>query len=292
MSAICNLTAKSLRELTKRGYTIADFCDKYQCTEEELRARLYKILCNNERVVNEAFNEILANSKKKGKPATIVKKEQKTTSEEVLAAAESTIYAEKPDNEPIADSSTPDASNDLEAKRERLRKIGLNLKDEYAEYDRSYSDIASKVISLESEITNLEDKLARAKLKLGDLIPLRDKCDKKRNELRIAREANQKAIAELDEEIRERDAIQLIACEDGKIEVVNDPSFVPDDTSYDDMYSGLVNDAKYENLRAKDIRLLARALTIIANAPKDRLIKVTFDSDEAQRLYDEFPIIK
>lgn len=288
MSAIRNLTAKSLRELTKRGHTVADFCDKYQCTEEELRARLHKILRNNERVVNEAFNEILANSKKKSKPATIVKKEQKATSEEVLATAESTICTKETDNEPIADI----APYDLEAKRERLRKIGLNLKDEYAEYDRNYSEIASKVISLESEITNLGDKLARAKLKLGELTLLRDEYNEKRSKLRIAREANQKAIAELDEEIRERDAIQLIACEDGMIEALNDQSFVPDDTSYDVMYSDLVNDAKYENLRAKDIRLLARVLTIVANAPKDRLVKVAFDSEEAQRLYDEFPIIK
>lgn len=292
MSAICNLTAKSLRELTKRGHTIADFCDKYQCTEEELKARLYKILRNNERVVNEAFNEILTNSKKKGKPATVIKKEQKATSEEVLAAAESAICAEKPDNEPIADSSTPIAPYDLEARRERLRKIGLNLKDEYAEYDRNYSEIASKVISLKSEITNLEDKLARAKLKLSKLTLLRDEYDEKRSKLRIAREANQKAIAELDEEIRERDAIQLIACEDGEVEALNEQGFVPDDTGYNVMYSGLVNDAKYENLRAKDIRLLARVLTIVANAPKDRLVEVTFDSEEAQRLYDEFPIVR
>lgn len=284
---IHKLTAKKFHLLVKRGYTLVDFCAEYQCDEHDLKDRMYRIFQNNEHRVNEAYGNILANAKKRNGTPCGVRREFQSAPESALLAANQSlgITAFEAHDPSVTQIPTQSHREQLEAKLRDLRDERDRLKSEYSKHDRGYSEVCSSIAALNAEIEELRDRLAEKEGRLAQFEGIRDQHFQERASLRSARDANEQAITEITDEIRRLDTVHLIACDDGTIEAIDNPAFAIDDTGHEETYLALVNDTKYEDLRAKDIRLLARILAIIKNS-QECPIEVTFDSEMLQQIYD------
>ena len=64
------LQSRNLNDCIKKGMTMGDFCEKYECSEEELIAQIGNLYSRNPSKAKEQISRIEANAKKARLPRT------------------------------------------------------------------------------------------------------------------------------------------------------------------------------------------------------------------------------
>ena len=269
IGTIYSLTAKTMRILTKRGLTVTDFCDKYNCDEDALRDQLHRILHNNNSAISEAWSSIQANAKKQNGTQYGVKK--------VLDEADDSVKAQ------VSRAVESTTSNELRLKtlHRHLTKLTTakgNLNVEYAERDREFSNCCNKLMSQANKIKEMEKQLGLAKERFGRLDTECKDAMRARDEVGAKRIKVAEQIAKTEAEIEELSTVQLYVCRDGKVAALDSPNFTMDDRGASDIFTSLIALDAYDNMRIGDLRLLAKVIAIKTNFAHKMV--VTFESDE------------
>ena len=282
---IYRLKGKMLHEMVKRGSTKADFCAKYQCTEDELIAQIRKIMCDDARATSEILNEITVNEKRAGRsksksPDNPAGDAQLAPDSAVKDTAEEVPAANiQPEDEPISTEQQREKRIvELNAKKQELMNKAQEAAKRYAEADKGYGKCCAKLKEMENAIKLLEERLSNYKTDLDGIILSQNMFAKQRAEAKEEREVLALQIADTSLAISELLAVQLIACEDGNIESVDATDFVMNEDGADKYYAMLVHDPRCSDFRMKDIKLLARAMAIRENS-KERRVIVTFEDE-------------
>lgn len=283
--AVYRLKGKTMHEQVKHGFTKADFCAKYQCTEEELIAQIRKILCDNPQAVNEILNDITANEKR------AAKSKPKATKQTMVPKAEpaSDTQPVEPEVTPVPESATPLTKEqrlaELKAKKQSLTDESQEAIKRYAEADREYSRCCAQLTELkgqnaqiEREISQLGEQLGKNVVKIEEITKKSEQALSDRAKAMKEREVFASQIADVSLEISELLAVQLIACDDGTIEAIDEPDFVMNEEGANKYYDMLVHDPECSEFCIKHVGLFARAMAIRNNS-KDRRVVVTFEDD-------------
>ena len=277
--AVYRLKGKTMHELVKHGFTKADFCAKYQCTEDELLSQIRKIHCNDTRAVNEFLNELTFNEKRAGKG----KKDSKMSAEPATsqAAPASDVPAEnaQPTAMPLTITEQREKRlAELNAKKQELLEEAKEAGRRYVEADKGYGKYYGKLLELDRKIAQLKEELKDYETQREDARKEFSKFLSDRTKAREERDACTLKITKISMDISELLAVQLIVCDDGTIEALDSPDFVMDEEGSDKYYGLLVHDRECSEFRMKDLKLLSRAMAIRNNS-KDRRVVATFDND-------------
>ena len=287
--AVYRLKGKTMHEQVKHGFTKADFCAKYQCTEEELIAQIRKILCDNPQAVNEILNDITANEKRaaRAKP--------KATKQTMVPKAEpaSDTQPVEPEVTPVPESATPLTKEqqlaELNAAREDLFRQSDEANKKYAEADKNYGKTCNQLKELENQLKKLKAELKEVEGSFEEARAKSEQFLKERTDAMSERQEIAHKMARVSLKISDLSAVQLIACDDGTIEAIDEPDFQMDETGAEAYYNFLVHDGRCSELRMKDIRLLSRTIAIHKNS-KDRRVDVTFDDERLTDFFIKFVI--
>lgn len=283
---IYRLKGKMLHEMVKRGSTKADFCAKYQCTEDELIAQIRKILCEDVQAVNEILNDITANEKRaaKAKP--------KATKQNSAPKAEPEMA---PAPEPVPELTAPLTKEqqlaELKAEKEDLSRQSDEANKKYAEADKNYGRCCNQLKELEGQLQRLKAEYLEVEKVFKQTS---EKCNqflKERSDAMDERKAIAQKMAEVSLRISELTAIQLLAYEDGRIEAVDDPDFQMNEEGTDKYFNMLSCDPRCNDFRMKEVKLLARAMAIRKNAEGVARIVVTFDNEALGPIFTGIPTI-
>ena len=97
-------------------------------------------------------------------------------------------------------------------------------------------------------------------------------------------------LAKVRARLAELNTVTLFVCNDGSITQVDDTDSIPDisldETGTNELYLELREKSYCEELRIKDIRLLARVVAITRNSNLE--INLEFDRDEVKAAYDQY----
>jgi chromosome segregation ATPase len=266
-----------LRELTKRGYTFDDFCQRYSCNRHDLKARIRTLRRNDEKSANEAINEIVFNTKKK---------KGKVTGPTQVVTPE--VVGQPEENQPADEV----ANLSVEERLEALNQQKLNLLEKskeaagrYADADRGYGKACNHLSELEGQISELRARLASCEAEKAETIEKQTKFLAERQSAMKERETIATELASVSEEISKLTTVQVLAFEDGTIEVVDAPDFVINEDGAEKFYDILVRDLRFKEFKMKDVSLMARLVAIRKNAEGDRRIAVTFDNEALSDLF-------
>lgn len=283
---IYRLKGKMLHEMVKRGSTKADFCAKYQCTEDELIAQIRKILCEDVQAVNEILNDITANEKRAAKAKPKATKQNSAPKAEPEMAP-----APEPVPEPAAPLTKEQQLAELKVEKEDLFRQSDEANKKYAEADKNYGRCCNQLKELEGQLQRLKAEYLEVEKVFKQTS---EKCNqflKERSNAMDERKAIAQKMAEVSLRISELTAIQLLAYEDGRIEAVDDPDFQMNEEGTDKYFNMLSCDPRCNDFRMKEVKLLARAMAIRKNAEGIARIVVTFDNEALGPIFTGIPTI-
>lgn len=269
------LKAKNVVLGVKKGMTLEDFCNKYQCTSEELQERIRQVYGHNKKQLKTFFVQIAANEKKP-------RKELET---DVLA-----IDADKTD-ESITEEQTPEVTlrrtelaslADLE---EQQSKRVMALESEHKELAAEHRTLKTSLRELSDNIDKLMSEFQRYHQSFEEILSRNSEVEARMNEISTEWNTERAALADTRERIDELSSVTLCVYASGEITPMEGCEFVPDDTDWQSTRDALLEKDQCQELRLKDIGTLARLLMIVKHA--DCKIEVICDNSDLEIAFQE-----
>lgn len=268
---MARLTGKLMNDKIKMGWTMEDLARHLGVTEDIFCDMLRRTF--SDKACKDMFNSLYKNEKNKNKYMNRAKKRTKQICPE--NALEETKLPEE--EIPI--------SEVLKQQEEMLSKQICELEIKSKEYLSEREKIVSTIrveketlIKLKQEIKFHENKMEEAIETLDDLNNVMKEMNNQINSLKVDFENVQ-------EELKELEKIEILAYEDGSIEVVDTTTIeVPD--SWESIFDSLITDERAENLTLGQIKQLAK-LIAYTNLLEEQEVRfsITFESENEQELY-------
>ena len=272
------LNAKKVRVGAKKGLTMDEFCEKYNCSVEQFSMRVAQLYGGDMKAVSQIINLIEKNSKRaKNRPGVDVVY--------VSDCTDSTDFAE------------PAMESGAGTELEKLKNTEENLETELARLEELYDVLAPKH---DSYLEQLEDLKCDYEKLREQLIAKGQKFDKLANVINKSAEAMDKVVADwraksselaiVTERLASLKKVRLSVTENGIISAIGNEEFPFNEMGSEEWYHELLLDEDtVGELKLRDIRVLARVLAIVVNATRDGYpeIEVEFDTPSLADAYDE-----
>lgn len=283
------LDRRSVRTGIKSGFGYGDFLEKYGLEKEALESSIKGMYKNNPNDAEEIIKEIAKNEKKrlrktekveiteyKGVPVEEIKK---MTMEEFLRLDGKEEEIKVPSK--------------LDLERTELEKTIKSLSDklivaetEHKRWHIRHKDHLNQILGLDKKLAKLEEDLKQVKAKYDEIVNLDDEVIEKANKALEEKQRLERALAENRETLRKLKMVMICAYEDGTIALFDEAAEISlDETGNEDIFMSLIEDSRCEELKAKEIKVLARLLAIIKNTSYD--IEVVCDNNELERVLKE-----
>lgn len=276
MNELRKLTGKKVHNGIKHGTTIADFCEIYSCTEDELKDRIGQIF-TQKTVADKIWKEIVANAKKPKPKATI--------SEEVVdtpKVADAVAEVESSDTDPHVPT-----LDELKASEAELSATVIGLEVDWKALYQQRNDGKKKCQTLFDEIKALKAQCV-AKGEEADALAKKDEdLANQMNAIWVRHRAERAALEAIRSQIEEMSKIVLCVYNDHEIAPFDeDVEITLDDTGHDELFVELREREEAEDFRLKDIRVVARLIKIVANLNSP--VEILFEDEEIKTAYEVF----
>lgn len=251
-----SLQQKNVRVNIKNGWNLEDFCEKYRCTEDELKTRLDQIF-KNKKAMRNCIDKIEKNSgKHKSKPKTVKASVISEANElETLRREEATLSK-----------GVMKLETEWEAqKAEHLERL-KSLRDKKAELKEFRSQI-SKERKMTEKIIQQDNRIVE---KMNDLT-------KRRNTLVATLEEKRARIEELKK-------LTLCVFDGGEITTYDGSDVKLDDTGHEEIYAKLTEHELCDELRMRDVKTLARLLAMSNNSTIE--VEIICDRKELEEIFE------
>ena len=277
------LSGKKVKSGIKNGMTIQDFCQKYECTPDELWARVGRIFTVKD-TARHVWNQIEANGKKKRKSKV---KERDNAAEANVETETMEVTECVAEDETKGDISSTPTLDELKASERNYSDATIKLerayKDLHAERERgreTYQRLRNEARELKKEHD--------AKRREAEKIAQRDnELVSQMNEISAAHGFKQAALEKIRAQIKEMSKIVLCVYSSREIAPFDEAVEINlDDTGHDELFSQLREQEEAEDFRPKDLRLVARVIRIVANL--DVKVEILFDDEEIKKAYEVF----
>lgn len=248
-----SLQKKNVRACAKNGWSTVDFCDKYRCTEDEFVARVNQIF-KDEKSAKECLDKIAGNAGKR--------------------RPKSKTEAKKPNDE-LKTLKTEEATLIKEAMK--LEKEWYDLKERHRERRQ---DLRDKL----NELKTLRADIEKEKKKTEKLIQRSSKVVDSMNGIAAKYKEKVSALDETRELIKKMSKVTLCVFDDGIITNYEDSSSATlDDNGHENIYTELVKSEYCDNLRQREVKVLARLLAMSENSALE--VDVICDSKELEEAF-------
>ena len=266
------LTSKLVKVGIKNGYTVEDFCNKYGITgEEEFLSQLKKAFPAG---AEQALREIRKNeTHRKKKPIIVVNHAVLMSRKEEVSKVKEQKVKEEQEVDPLA--ALKSTESELSAQVIELESRHKQLASERKKCLSELREIQEKVNEFRAEIDRQQSVYKEVAVEANRIIRQmngvsRDRADK------------QAELASVREQIAKLETTTIAVCNDGKFEVVEGAaiSLDIDEDKLSELSHQLIDNSICEELKAKQIKALARLMTIITDN-SSRKVEFIFDSDHA-----------
>lgn len=284
---IGTLTSKQIRCFLKGGMTTEDICSKYGCNTMDLHERIIQLYGKNKKGCVEIFDSLKTNDKKlKKKSAESDSSADNNTDQITPERVQSeTVEPEQSVSEPIQPSEQGSETSELETLTELEKTLShevMTLEGEHKEEVELRRQSVNKLRELQKRILELQDKIWALAQDFDSEVELGDAHAKRMKELSEDVRTKSERLKEVRKRLEELTTVTIAVYDSGEI-VVIDQDYALDDTGYEEVYAGLLDDARCEELRMKDIRVLARAMQITSHLDKKFIL--LFDRAEVEEAY-------
>lgn len=289
MSNSKKLTAKLMNEKLKRGWTTIDFANYLECSEEDFLKLLEKTFSKP------GTRETLARLKKNEKLPKRIAKEIAICTETFDSSNEINV-SEEECNDSNSNSNSENIvsgnnlSETLEAlilKREdiqsSLNELELNhkalvsersiIRNKIAEYRQTLIEIEAHVVACQTALANLVPELEE---KYSLMLELDKSISEKREEL-----------SEINTKIENAQSITIYVYSSGDIEIDSAYSIeIPE--ADNDTVRKIISDEQAENLTLKQIKAVAKLITLVQNLEQQNLnYELVFDETAMEELFNK-----
>ena len=297
---IRQLKQKNVRTLLKRGFTLADFVEKYGCSEEDIVKRIEQ-LYRDRRQINDIFSEMEKNKKQpsgqgqsrkqkdidinpvalaeanrilseeprimttESRLETIISKMEVETEATTKAGAEAMVETEV---ETEAETELP-----LVEQLEQLKELEAQQSDDVIELEIKYEALRQKRHARKKELLAQDDELARLEKAIETVHErvnqLATECDDlgaQMNDVTDRRRILNEQLAETRQRIQKLATVGVGVYADGTIAPLDGHSIILDDTGHESVFDEILKHPACTDLRVREIRTLARMLQITMNS--------------------------
>ena len=276
------LTGKKLRVNIKHGWTIDDFCRKFECSTDELIARINQIYTIHE-TAKQIINDLEANEKKPRK-----------------AAAE--IMEEK-----VVEENTPQQTTDSETIEAKAMEATSTL-GELREAEKTQSDLVINIEKEHSELASKRHELKKSFQRIREeLIEIRMAFEAKGHEAEAIVQKDNALVVQMNEivsvyreeraklemirtRIEEESKIVISVYQNGEISLFEGSEATLDESGHEEIFEILREREEAEDFRPRDLRVVARLIKIVnrLTVPFD----IIFENEEVELGYELFKKIK
>ena len=278
------------------GVTMEKLCEKYSCTPADVESQIETLYGNNEDLAKKYLKQLAKNDKKA--------KKRKPKTEDMGEPVEEP----KPD-EAIEGEVLPEP-NELEQKpaaaSDVLAAISKKRKESMQKQKHSIKVQSNQVIKEEAEETEtrstiraIEERIEARGARLNKLsdqydeeysrflaeVAERNAAIQKLDEIKLKLSDDKAALVEMRQKSGELEAIMVFAYADGRIVIVDDDEelLISDVEGTDSVYHDLLEKPECENLRVKDIRVLAKLVALKETSPF--LVDLACDDEELGEIF-------
>ena len=291
-SKLYKLSVKNLKRMLKQGDTLEEFLRKYKCDETELRTHILK-LYGDTTMAERAWEAMMENAK----IAETFENAEAGTGADAEAENGVNVEAEndaenddKIDTETSSTGETAEVGIGEASTLEELNRTLENMLLEKRGLDEKYNEVDVQFKKCCKEHAEIWNEIERLSAELAQKRKMFEDKDKecafewfKCGELDRKRAICAEQIHAIRERINELTVVRLMIRADGTVEALNDPDLTLDDNGQEEVYAALMHDAAYEDLRVREIRLLARVVCIARNA--ERQVEAEFEAEELDAAY-------
>lgn len=266
-----NITAKKLKTGIKNGNTRQDFCQKFECTEEELFQRIEQ-LYTVKGTAQEVWKEIIANEKKA--------RAKRTKEESIVEVGETNL-------EPINEQ-----ESEFELEIEELKANEQSLRDELFDLEVEHKKLTSKrralregFSALVEEIQKLQEEYNEKGAKAEEIAQMDMEIVSQMNSISDVYREKRRGLEALQTLIESRSKIDILVYEDGEITCLDDKVQLNDE-GHEELFANLREREEAEDFRPKDLRVVAKVIRVVANLSAP--FEISFDNLEVKEGYEIF----
>ena len=250
-----SLQKKHVRSYAKNGWCRADFCEKYRCTEEEFESRVHQVF-KDEKSAKECLEKISSNTGKR-----------------------------KPKRNTTDVDHSYDELNELQKEEVDLSKEVRKLEVDFQSLKKRHKEKLQNLRDKKSELEAFRDEILKERKKTERLIRQSNVVVEKMNETSKKWSEKTSALDEMRKRIEKLKKLTLCIFDDGTITNYEDGAEVKlDDAGHEGVYAELVKSEDLDNLRQREVKLLARLLTMRRNSSLE--VEIICDSKELEEAFE------
>ena len=278
---------KALKLGIKNGFGFSEFEERYGMDRDNLTESVFILYKKNRETAEDLLREIGRNEKKHEKErAKEPVVEYKGVPIEEFKSMSMDEFMK------LENGTANDTQKDTIPEKVKLESEIHELQDTVAKYEADDKRWISKrqasleeMAKLEDELKKLKEKLVSVKMKYGAIAERDEKIVKKMNETHTKLEESRTLLKEKRRRLDELNRLVICAYDDGTIAPMDESiEIILDDTGSDDLYLKLVTRAECQDLKAREILILARLLKIVENSTSR--IEVACDTVEMEKAYN------
>ncbi len=272
-----NMTQKSVNFDINHGYTVMDFCEKYgYSSKDELVEALRKVF-PIERASDRVLRKIQANDK-------LPRRDESGRDESGDAPKAQQKKEPAPKKEAETSSPTLDelknSETQMSAEVIELEKRCVDLNEERLSSRKRFAEIIEDIKHLK--------ETCEAKVREAEEIVAKDqKVSKKLTELGRALQTRREELEDTRRRIECLSKIEICVYSDRRIAPFDEASKIDlDDSGHEERYERLSKCPEAEDYRPRDLRVVARILSIVDNL--GRPVELIFEDEEVKQAYGVF----
>jgi len=265
---LTRLNQKGIMLGIKNGMTLGQFFEKYNCTEEEFVRHLCLLYSRDKKQPQKIMSEIRANEKKSRKNPRA--KSSKPVSE---IASENAIVEEARNND-------LDMLKTLE--KTQSREV-LDIEVSHKKLAVEHRDKLKQLREIDRKIEEIREVFKKCYSEYETIVGENNKITAEMNRLAESRKVKAKALDETRAAIKALEAVTLFVYDSGEFSSESD-RFTLDDSGADELYGRLIFLAECQDLRAREIRTLARVLKVVEHSTLE--VELVFENSELEKVFN------
>lgn len=279
---IGQLKAREVCEGIKNGYGVTHFCVKYDCTKQEFETRLKQLYSKSEKAYKKKLSTLRANDEKLAKKAakakvSTTKNVESNIREEVITTDEAA--AETVEETVTIETATLEQLKTIEAE---LSDNLIQLESEHKEKARQHRGCIGTSRELKKELEDMKVQLQGIRRKYENVTTQDNNLIARMNAISAEHYDKTIEIQRVRERIRDLSKIIVFVYADGAV-VTENMGVDLNDLGSDEIYRNLFEKDECGELRAREIKTLAKVLAISKHLPENS--EIVFDNAEIEEVF-------
>ena len=282
---LATLTGKKVRISIKRGWTTDDFCGKFGCSTDELFARIGQLYTVRETAL-QVWSEIAANEKKARKATKVAEAEIVEEVAQQVIAEETTDSVEEAEPETAEPVTENPALAELREIEEKQSATVVNLEKEHTALASERYNLRKSFQRVREELMEIRAAFEAKGHEAEEIVQKDNELVNRMNEIAVVYREERASLETIRDRIKEAFKIAIGVYSNGEITLLEESEIVLDETGHEELFETLREREEAEDFRPRDLRVVARLMTIVSRltVPFD----ITFDNDEVQLGYELF----